>query len=133
VAQNQNSIQQLLQARIQELQSFREQRAQMTAISPSLQELQKKEGTYYYGHSQRAQMLVVESRSESYGKTNKQTKRERKKKEEDCSCALQNNKPKKKGKRHFFNSIIIIIIIIIILLKPPTPTPHPKWLLKAHQ
>jgi hypothetical protein len=80
VAQNQNSIQQLLQARIQELQSFREQRAQMTAISPSLQELQKKEGTYYYGHSQCAQMLEVESRSESYGK-NKQTNKTRKKEE----------------------------------------------------
>jgi hypothetical protein len=50
MTQNQNSIQQLLQARIQELQSFREQRAQMTAISPSLQELQKKRGgAYYYG------------------------------------------------------------------------------------
>jgi hypothetical protein len=51
----------------------------MTAISPSLQELQKKRRTLLLRHSQCAQKLVVEPRSESYGKTIKQTNKTRKK------------------------------------------------------
>jgi hypothetical protein len=71
-------------------------------------------------HSRCAQKLVVESRSESYGKTNKQNEKERR---ETAAVHYKITNQKKKAKRHFFNSIIIIPRLL-----NPSPTPLPPLL-----